>query len=808
MDDHALKTLEYDAIRARLANETASSLGGERALAMTPLTSIPAVQNRLDETAEARLMLQVKGGIPLGGVSDIRPALRQAEIGGVLEAEQLLAVSAVAAASRSLKAFLAKADAASWPLLTAYGGQLGTFQSLENEIENAIAPNGQIVDSASPELARIRSRKRSAESRLREKLNSIVSGSLRTYLQDPVIVQRNDRMCVPVKAEHRGAFGGIVHDTSASGATLFIEPASVVDLGNETREMAIQERQEVYRILLKLSGTVVRFLPVLLATVDLLGELDFIVARAHLSNRMNAVEPEIASNGVSRFLSARHPLIDPDVVVPIDISLGEERNKVLLITGPNTGGKTVTLKTVGLLTLMAQSGLHVPATRAHINVFADIFTDIGDEQSIQQSLSTFSAHITNIARILSQLGTNSLVLLDEVGAGTDPAEGAAIARALLEYLLRRNARVVATTHYGELKSFAYMTDGVENASVEFDDVTLHPTYRLLQGIPGSSNAIVIAGRLGLPEELLAAARQRVTGRDDTSQVIQSLEEAKRSALGEAQAAQQARKEARLLREKAEQELSHYEQLRHEIRQTALEEARKIIGRAQQKASDLVAELKRSARAGPVESIDRAGALVREQLRDVDRSVVDDIDRLLALPAASDVDEAAVDGRPVHAGDRVRVQSLGLAGVLVDEPDGADKVTVQVGQLRVTVSPAALSYAGPASAAPAPSRPQPVVRVDAPSPGDSEARILEAASVPGQLTLLGQRADEAVMSLDRYLDMAHAAGLQRVRIVHGKGTGTLRRVVREHLRTHPYVGEYAIADAAEGGDGATVVTMKE
>lgn len=787
-----------------LADEAACSLGIEKALDMQPGDVAADVQRRLDEASEARHMLSVKGGIPLGGITDIRPALKQVAIGGSLEAEQLLSVSGTAAAGRSLKAFLSKADRETWPLLTGYGTLLGVFQSLENEIANAIAPNGSVLDSASPELARVRSRKRTADARQREKLNAIITGPLRTYLQDPVIVQRADRACVPVKAEHRHAFGGIVHDTSSSGATLFIEPASVVDLGNEVREMEIQERQEIYRILLKLSDAVRRVQPGLWATVEVLAELDFIVARARLADRMNAVEPELNSQGVTRLLSARHPLIDPEKVIAIDITIGEAHNRVLLITGPNTGGKTVTLKTVGLLTLMAQSGLHVPAARAHIHVFDQVFSDIGDEQSIQQSLSTFSSHMTNIGRVLADIGPNALVLFDEVGAGTDPGEGAALARALLQFLLRRNARVVATSHYGELKSFAYMTDGVQNASVEFDDVSLRPTYRLLQGVPGSSNAIAIAGRLGLPTEVLDEARSLLAGQDDdTADVIRSLEEAKRAAFSEAEAARDARKEARGLRDKAEQELSQYEQLRHEIRAKALDEARTIIRKAQEKAQRLVEDLKRKARQGEG---DRAQTIAREALRDVEREVVDEIDEMLALPKTSIDDETTPPPqRQMKAGDRVRVSTLGLVGVLLSDPVNGDKTPVQVGQLRVMAAPDTLVLLGGPLPPTAPK--QRTVTAIGGENGAGEARTMQIAETSTQLTLLGQRADEAAMSLDQYLETAHAAGITRARIVHGKGTGALRRIVQEALKTHPYVEEYAEASPEEGGAGATVVMLK-
>ncbi|HEY3329325.1 MAG TPA: endonuclease MutS2 [Capsulimonadaceae bacterium] len=806
MNDHSLRTLEYEAIREQLAGEASCSLGVEKALAMQPEDALFTVQRRLDETSEARKMLSIKGAIPLGGVSDIRPALRQASIGGSLEPDQLIDVAGTAGAARSLKSFLAKAEQAMWPLLTRYGSQLGTFQPLENEIGGAIAPNGSVLDSASPELARIRSRRRTAENRLREKLNAMISGPLRTYLQDPVIVQRADRACVPVKAEHRQAFGGIVHDTSSSGATLFIEPAAVVELGNEVREMEVRERQEVLRILLKLTDAVRRVEPELWGTVETLAEIDYIASRARLADRMNAVEPELNAQGITRLLSARHPLIDPERVVPIDIVIGEPQNRVLLITGPNTGGKTVTLKTLGLLTLMAQSGLHVPAARALIHVYNQVFSDIGDEQSIQQSLSTFSSHITNIARVLNEAGPNALVLFDEVGAGTDPGEGAALARALLQFLLRRNARVVATSHYGELKSFAYMTDGVQNASVEFDDVSLRPTYRLLQGVPGSSNAIAIAGRLGLPTEVLDEARELLAGQDnETADVIRSLEEAKRAAFSEAEAAQRARKEARGLREQAEQELSRYEQLRHEIRAKALAEAREIIRKAQEKSQRLVDDMKRKARSGDA---DRARSQARDELRDVEREVVDEIDELLALPKATLDDEVvAVPQRPLKAGDHVRVSTLGLTGIVLSDPVGGEKLPVQVGRLRVMATVADLLLIGTPVSSPPPPKASGGSVVAQSEGGGGESRMMEAAETSSQLTLLGFRADEAAMSLEGYLESAQAAGITRARIVHGKGTGTLRRVVHERLKAHPYVEDFADAGPEEGGAGATIVTLK-
>jgi len=459
MNDHTLQVLEYDLIKERVAAESASSLGIERALDLVPSTDEVYIQSRLDETSEARRLLSSRGNIPLGGITDIRGLIRQAQLGGSLEPGDLVDIASTCSSARRLKSFLVKCGRELFPILTDYANSIGVYTQLEDDIERSIGPGGLVVDSASPALAKIRSRRRLAEQKIQDKLIGIVNGPNRTLLQDPVVVQRNDRWCIPVKADHRNALGGIVHDTSSSGATLFIEPAAVVEIGNEIRELIVQEQQEVHRILAKLTELVRTNEASLFVTVTTLGTLDFIIARAKYSDKLKAIEPAITTGQMTRLLSARHPLIDPEVVVATDVTLGASNNQILIITGPNTGGKTVTLKTVGLLTMMAQSGLHVPAARAEICIYESIFADIGDEQSIEQSLSTFSSHITQIAGILREVSSRSLVLLDEVGAGTDPGEGAALARAILEYLRQKGARVIATSHYGELKSYAFSTPG-------------------------------------------------------------------------------------------------------------------------------------------------------------------------------------------------------------------------------------------------------------------------------------------------------------------------------------------------------------
>ena len=812
MDTHALRVLEFDAIRQQLAALTACSLGRERAEAMTPSDFLPDVQTRLDDTTECRNLMDVKGNLPLGGVSDIRPLLRQAEIGQTLDPHGLLDVLGVAQASRGLKSFLQKL-APDYPRMADKAGGLGQFPSLEAEIGLSIGLNGQVLDSASPELARLRSQRKTTGQRMMDKLNGIVGGPLRTLLQDPVIVQRGDRYCVPVKAEHRGAFGGIVHDTSASGATLFMEPQSVVDLGNELKELAIKEDQEVARILARLTESVHRLGLTLLVTAETLGEIDFIAARARLAQQHRAVEPGLNRSGLTRLLSARHPLIDPNLVVPIDIALGTPENKVLLITGPNTGGKTVSLKTTGLLTLMAQCGLHVPASHAEMNVFDQVFADIGDEQSLQQSLSTFSGHISNIVRILQDLRRNALVLLDEVGAGTDPGEGAALARAILDHLRACDARVIATSHYGELKTYAFTTEGVQNASVEFDETTLSPTYRLLQGIPGSSNAFAISGRLGMPPSILSDARRDLTGSDETASVLRELEESRRQAVADAREAERARVEAQMLRRRYNDELLALETLRREARQKAEDEARALLKRAQDKFDNVLAEVRRAGTEG------RQTERARQAIKEIGSDLQTAVRRRNEDAQAQRLIESAPD-RPLRRGDRVRITSLGTVGELLEDPHDDAPLPVQVGAMRVSVPPAGLRLLGeegtlnPPRGQGAGAPPAAPVHRAAASNGDHKdeaapnVSIQKAMQITPQITLLGQRADEAVQNVEKYLDDAYAAGLTRARLVHGKGTGALRRAVQQYLDGHPLVSAYATADPEEGGAGATVVTLKE
>ena len=804
MDTHALKVLEFELIRKHLADQCACSLGREKALDLIPSDHLRHVQTLLDQTTECRKLIEVKGSLPLGGVTDIRPLIRQSEIGGILDPRQLLDVYNAVSASRNLKAFIVR-SAVEAPLMLELAGGLGQFASLESEVLSSISPSGMVMDSASPDLASLRSRKKSAAHRMQDRLNSILSGASRAYLQDAVIVQRGDRYCVPVKADHRGAFGGIVHDTSASGATLFMEPQAVVDLGNEIRELTIKEDHEVVRILTRLTRSVQRVSEPLTVTIAVLAEVDFISARAKLSQEHRATPPTINKDGIVRLRGARHPLLDPDLVVPIDIELGTTESKVVLITGPNTGGKTVSLKTVGLFALMCQSGLHVPAIHAELNVFYDVFADIGDEQSLQQSLSTFSGHISNIVAILKSIRTNSLVLLDELGAGTDPGEGASLATALLNKMRETDARVIATTHYGELKSYAFLTPGVQNASVEFNIGTLSPTYRLLQGVPGASNAFAIATRLGMPDDIIADARVALSGSDETVDLIRNLEENQRQAVTDAREAERNRIEAQILKRRYQDQLESLEALRRDERQKMDEEARSIMKRAQARLDNTLSELRKASSEG--QHTERA----RQKIKSIGDDLQNALQRRTARPTLTQQPTVPLDG-PLSKGDVVELLTLGMNGeVLEDQRDmSADAVvSVQVGAIRVTVPASSLRLLKRVESEPHAERiPEPSINERPRAEIQPSISMQKAMDITPQISLLGQRADEAVQNVERYLDDAYAAGLTRVRVVHGKGTGALRRAVHQLLTGHPLAMEFATADAEEGGAGATIVVLKD
>lgn len=776
MNAHTLKVLEYDSIRQKLTAHCTTPLGTELARRMTPLTDIEAIRLRLQQTSEARRLIDLAEPMSLRGAQDIRSAVSLARAGGILTPENLLSIADTLETARRLRQFLLGRKERC-PALCVLARQMEPLPDVVDEIRRCLREDATLADNASPQLARIRQRLRHLHIRITERLQaSLNSAPIRSMLQEPVITLRGDRYCLPVKAEYRTQFGGFVHDVSASGATLFMEPQEVVDLGNQIREAQVAEQNECERILAELSALVGKHADALLVTCDMLGELDFIDARARLSVEWDAIEPELNTQGRSLLRKARHPLLKPPVV-PINVELGD-RFRVLLITGPNTGGKTVTLKTVGLLTLLTQSGVHVPAEPGtNMAVFSKVFADIGDEQSIEQSLSTFSSHVTNIAGMLPHCDRNTLVLLDELGAGTDPAEGAALAQAVLDYLLARGSRVMATTHYGELKSYAYARQGVQNASVEFDVQTLRPTYHLRIGTPGSSHALVIAQRLGLPQTVIETAQARLAGRETTaSSIMRRLEEEQRAAEELRASAEQEQHEVRELRKHLQQQLEKLEEERRRVREQIAQEYQARLQELVQQAEEAYRRLREQPREN------RAAQEARQQVH----HTAQEVQRLLA-PGAPPLASAEI-----REGDTVKVTTLNVSGTVLQVTE--KEAMVQAGAIRVTVPREVLRRIEEP-----PTTRQPAVSVP--------VNLRGAAQVSSEIMLRRQKVDEALANLDRYLHDAYSAGLGQVRVIHGKGTGVLRQAVRDYLKTHPLVHSYQGASAAEGGEGVTIVTLK-
>ncbi len=786
MTPRTLRVLEFPAVRERLAARCASALGRERATALVPSAVPEDVERAQRETTEARTLAEEAGGLPVGGVSDIRDPVRRASIGGVLDARELLGVRDTAAVAREVKGFVA-ARRKEVPALADVTEALEVFPDLEEAIGEAIGPEGDILDGASPELARIRRERRIGEGRLRARLEELLRApSVARMLREPLITLRGERYTVPVKAEFRNQFPGVAHDQSSSGVTVFMEPLAVVPLANQVRELALGERDEIARILAALSGAVGAAAEPLVATLEILGALDLAAAKAGLSIEMGGAPPRLNATGRVDLRHARHPLL-PAGAVPIDVQLGDGV-RTLIITGPNTGGKTVTLKTVGLLTLMAQAGLHIPAaSESDVAVFPQVYADIGDEQSIAQSLSTFSSHLGAIVEILRALEASppgearALALLDEVGAGTDPAEGVALARALIETLHNLGACVVVTTHYNELKSMPYTHPGMENASVEFDDVTLRPTFRLLTGTPGRSNAFAIAERLGLDPRVVAQARSALARRDaDLTQVLQSVEEERRTLLEERARLARDRAALERLRAGAEDDARRTDVERRQFFERAQGEVAALIQRGRRELDAILDELR--TRPSP-----QAASHARASLQELSRA---------SQAYAAQAEEAPTGSPPedLRPGETVFVVSLKQRGTVQAAPDSRGEVELQVGAVKLRVPTGDLRRL--------------------PAGGTS----LQAGSVPGEggfgkalaisatLDLRGLRVEDAVQELDKYLDDATLAGLAQVTVIHGKGTGALRQAVRDHLSSHPEVAAFRLGGDSEGGSGATIVEL--
>ncbi|MGE5574439.1 MAG: endonuclease MutS2 [Bacteroidota bacterium] len=794
MDERTLRVLEFHKVRERLAAATTNSLGRELALSLDVVTDPDEVRARQRETTEARAILASYPSVPLGGIRDIRRAVAQARVGSTLAPQDLLDVAWTMDASARLRKFILGLGEG-FQSVRDHAARIAPQPAVAREITRCLDDQGNVVDEASPVLARLRSDIRAVNGRIRDRLDSLIrSPEASRYLQDPVITLRGGRFVVPVKQEHRAAVPGIVHDQSSSGVTLFVEPMAVVELNNELASLDAREREEVERILRHLSGLVRAACPEIEGTVEALAALDFAFAKGRLSLDMDAVEPGLDTSGYLEIRQGRHPLLSGHVV-PIDVELGGAF-RTLVVTGPNTGGKTVSLKTIGLFALMTLAGLHLPAASGtRFAVFQQVFADIGDEQSIEQSLSTFSSHMTHIVRILEETGPESLVLLDELGAGTDPAEGASLGIAILEHLHARGSRTVATTHYSELKTFAYEHDGVENASCEFDVATLRPTYRLIVGVPGSSCAFEVASRLGLPRQIVDAARARLgEDRVRVEDMIAGMERSRRELEEDRERVRGARQTMERLVRERDEEARRLREARSDILRKARDEASRIVSRARQDVARIIDELKQGS--FDRSAVDDAARRAREALKQVaEETSGAGIEALEEAPASRT--------RPVGSGDvatgaTVYVSRLGRPGRVVSPPRDGEDVEVQVGAMRLFVSPKDLA----------------VIEEERPSAESPFGGVFiapvareKATTVSSELDLRGLTVEEALAEVDKYLDDACLAGLPRARIIHGKGTGALRQAVREFVRSHPHVSGFEPGGPGEGGDGVTVVAIR-
>ena len=784
MKERTLRVLEFTRIRELLAEGALTPAGAEKCRQLEPADELTAVQALQAETEEATVILQYAGGHPMIAFPDVKPALVICEKGGSLSAGMLLNVAELLRASRAAQDALVT-ERENTPLLRAKAEGLFVSRSIEKDITDAIISEDEIADRASSELMNIRRHLRGAQDRIRDKLNQMIhSATLQKALQDPIITVRNNRYVLPVKAEYRSMVQGLVHDQSSSGATLFIEPMAAVEMGNELKQWELKEQQEIARILAALSAEVAPYAAAIAETQEQLAELDFIFAKGLLSRRFFCVSPKMNNEGRLKIIRGRHPLIDPEKVVPSTIWLGEEFTS-LIITGPNTGGKTVTLKTVGLFTLMAQAGLQVPADPGtELAVFEQVFADIGDEQSIEQSLSTFSGHMTNIVEIMHEVTPRDLVLFDELGAGTDPTEGAALAQSILTRLLHIKVRTLATTHYSELKAFALTTQGVENASVEFDVETLRPTYRLSIGVPGKSNAFEISRRLGLPENLIDAARKLLSGNAIRFEdVIANAEYHRQVAEKERQLAEEANRETIRLRNEAEQLRKEMEQKREQALRKAREDAKHIVDQARRESESVIAELKK---------MKKNAASGDASVNDLRRRLDKESDALAEGLGRGETDSGEAP-KTVKAGDQVKILTLGVEGTVLAPPDEKGEVRLQAGMMKFT---AELSQ----------------LRLIRQAPAKEKTTVkaktgMMTRTVKSECDVRGMNLEEALDAVSLYLDEAVLAGLNEVYVIHGKGTGILRAGIQQDLRKNKHVKSFRRGMYGEGEDGVTVVTLK-
>lgn len=803
MNEKALKVLEYHKIIQKLTDFAGSQPGKSLCKNLVPSSDISEIRRMQRETSDATARLYRKGNISFSGLSDIRGSLKRLEVGSSLNIEELLRVCSLLETTNRVKSWarsdnsqIVNNEEQTEDSLEQMFADLQPLTPLASEIRRCILSEEEISDDASSGLRQVRRSIRLTNDKIRTQLASLVNGSTRSYLQDAVITQRNGRFCVPVKAEYRGQVPGMIHDQSSTGSTLFVEPMSVVKLNNDLRELEIKEEKEIEIVLSTLSGLVAEQTEPLNYNVLLLTELDFIFARAQLSRSYNGTEPDFNTDGRINIKKGRHPLLDPKKVVPVDIRLGDDFS-LLVISGPNTGGKTVSLKTVGLFTLLGQAGLHIPAfDHSELSVFTEVYADIGDEQSIEQSLSTFSSHMTNIVSFWEQADEHSLVLFDELGAGTDPTEGAALAIAILSNLHRRGIRTIATTHYSELKVFALSTPGVQNGSCEFNVETLRPTYRLLIGVPGKSNAFAISQKLGLPDYVIEEAKGHISQEDESFEdVISDLEESRATIEKEQEEINRYKQEIENLKQRLERKEDRLEANREAILQKAREEAQTILREAKEFADESIRKYNKLGK-------ESDASRKMEQERTKLREKMSGLEKNMGVKAAKKP-QKELTAKDLRIGDSVKVLSMNLTGTVSTLPDARGNLFVQMGILRSQVKLSDLEKL--------PDEPSPYSSKTSSGSGSrsggSKVKMAKSYSISAEINLIGRTTDEAIAELDKYLDDAYIAHLSPVRIVHGKGSGALRKAVHQYLRRQKHVASYRLGEFGEGDAGVTIVDFK-
>ena len=793
MNQKVLKTLEYNKIIDILTDKADSEPGKKLCRELTPSTDLEEIRQAQRETKDALSRLFKVGSTSFGSNRDLGFAIRSLEVGSTLSISELLKIAAMLDNVSRIRSY-GKKDREDTPddSLDGYFEQLTPLTQLANEINRCILSEEEIADDASPKLKSIRRSKMLTNEKIHSQLNSMLNGSYRTYLQDAVITMRNNRYCIPVKAEYKSQVNGMVHDQSSTGSTFFIEPAAVVSLNNQLKELDLQEQEEIEVILATLSAQAGEHTEELATNQKIMTALDFIFAKAKLAMEQNATEPIFNTDHYIHIRKGRHPLLDKKKVVPIDIYLGKDFD-LLIITGPNTGGKTVSLKTVGLFTLMGQSGLHIPALdRSELSIFTEVYADIGDEQSIEQSLSTFSSHMTSIVHILQHADADSLCLFDELGAGTDPTEGAALAIAILNHLHDRGIRTMATTHYSELKIYALSTSFVENACCEFNVETLQPTYRLLIGIPGKSNAFAISSKLGLPDEIINAAKEQISKEDESFEdVIADLEQSRVTIEKEQREIAEYKAKIRTLQEQLQQKNEKIDQAKDRILREANEKARAILQEAKDVADETIRDFHKAGAGADMKELEKKRQKVRDKISEKN-------DRLsLGKSMKKQPERKTLDPKKLKKGDSVKIVSMGLKGTVSTLPDAKGNLFVQCGIMRTQTNIRDLALC----------EEQTITTPTLQRTNTGKIKMSKSFSVSTEINLLGKTVDEAISELDKYLDDAYLAHLPSVRVVHGKGTGALRSAVHNHLKRMKHVKEYRLGEFGEGDAGVTIVTFK-